>query len=97
MRYLLAAMLAAFLAMPVAAADRPVGPETGQARVNDGANDFNFSEDEGGGALIGGGPSWTWAHDPRGGPGSEIRYTGGWRCDYWPWNRFCGGHRPGGM
>ena len=32
MRIILAALVAAFLAMPVASADRPVGPETGQAR-----------------------------------------------------------------
>ena len=34
--FLLAALMAAFLAAPAAyAADRPVGPETGQARTND--------------------------------------------------------------
>ena len=33
MRYLLAVILAAFLAAPLGAADRPVGPETGQARI----------------------------------------------------------------
>lgn len=32
---LLAVILAAFLAAPLAAADRPVGPETGQARVGE--------------------------------------------------------------
>ena len=35
MRYLIAVILAAFLAAPLGAADRPVGPETGQARVSE--------------------------------------------------------------
>ena len=34
MRIILAALIAAFLALPLAAADRPVGPETGQSRSN---------------------------------------------------------------
>ena len=35
MRIFLAALLAAFLALPATAADRAVGPETGQARTDE--------------------------------------------------------------
>lgn len=50
MRNIMAALLAAFLAVstaPVMAADRPVGPETGQARVG-GDGDINRGPDDAG-------------------------------------------------
>ena len=48
MRIVLAAVLAAFLAGPVAyAADRPVGPETGQARLaEDSDRDFGQGSEQ---------------------------------------------------
>ena len=60
MQIVLAALLAAFLAAPVAyAADRPVGPETGQARsVNaDGINHASEPEEVFGES---GGPKCSW-------------------------------------
>ena len=64
----IAAALAMMLATatPTLAADRPVGPETGQARVA-GSSSGGFGSDEG--ELLGGGPSWTWAFDRQGLPG----------------------------
>ena len=38
MRIFIAALLAAFLALPLAAADRPVGPETGKSLIADGGD-----------------------------------------------------------
>ena len=43
---LAAVALAGIFAAPVGAADRPVGPETGQARVGGGGNDFSGEPDE---------------------------------------------------
>lgn len=90
MRMLMASLLAVFLAAPVAfAADRPVGPETGQARTS---QDPGFAADPDG---VDGRPWWT---APGPAPLSENDQRElSWRCDYWPWSRFCGGHRPGGM
>ena len=84
MRIFLAALLAAFLAVPAAyAADRPVGPEAGQARTTEDSGGFDGEPES----------------DPQGVVTLNATLPGGgWhRCDYWPWNRFCGGHRPGGM
>ena len=92
MRMLMASLLAAFLTAPVAfASDRPVGPETGQARIG-GSDQYAAATDPDG---EGGRPWWT---APGPAPLSENDQRElSWRCDYWPWNRFCGGHRPGGM
>ena len=47
MRIILAALIAAFLALPLAAADRPVGPEAGQSRTGkEAALDFAGDPDD---------------------------------------------------
>ena len=48
MRFLtLSAILAVFLASPLGAADRPVGPETGQSRVGGDGNQSREPDDSG--------------------------------------------------
>ena len=57
MRIFLAALLAAFLAVPAAyAADRPVGPETGQARTAAAPEGFDHGPDDDGTNFVAGQP-----------------------------------------
>ena len=84
MRNFLAVMLAAFLAVstaaPSLAADRPVGPETGQARTSDdpGGIDIEHPSDDEANVLV---------------PNSEISMGwDGWWCRVFRW--FAGAHNP---
>lgn len=88
MRFLaLAAILAiaASIVTPLSAADRPVGPETGQARVG---------ED---GLAPGTEPDGASAFDSRTfsgrgfGADSEIPWSSWWRCYMNSWSGNCGG------
>ena len=84
MRIFMAALLAAFLAAPVAfAADRPVGPETGQARhAAEDDRDFGQGNDEDWGAPF-----------RNSGPSNEVRRSSTdciWYCR-WGWcQKRCG-------
>ena len=51
MRYLMAALVAAFLSLPVMAADRPVGPESGQSRVSE-SDGYAFNDEPDGGKIV---------------------------------------------
>ena len=83
MRNFIAVLLAAILATSAVAADRPVGPETGQARSSADQNDNTSEADGGGWNPAGGFPERQGAGAP-----SELAYDQDyrhcWRCR-WGW------------